>query len=73
MEWSHLLAFPQLGLHDLGVVRHHSGGWLSHDKQQLDGGVHSPYPGWSLPGDEVGGSLLYGDLQGKELFMFASL
>lgn len=56
------LVLTLLALQNLRVVRHSSGGGLTDDDQQLDGGVHFEDAFRDLVCDEVGWALLNGDL-----------
>lgn len=59
------LVFALLALQHLCVVGHGSGGGLTDDDQQLDGGVHLEDAFRDLLCDEVGWALLDGDLMRK--------
>lgn len=59
------LILTLLALQHLCVVGHSSGGGLTHNNQQLDGGVHLEDAFGDLLCDEVGGALLNGDLMGE--------
>lgn len=67
------LVLALLALQHLRVVGHSSGGGLADDDQQLDGGVHLEDAFRDLLCDEVGRTLLNGDLMREREGHFLSV